>query len=172
MTKIATLACAGSIFLAACQGVSAGTTSSAFAISATFLNPNFAPTASTAAAAPSPSQICVSEAFSQSANATVRVTCGGNQFVSIEPTPGKPFVGTNGAAFRFAFGPGIASQPQSISGNNTRSADNSDRSGNPNYSGNNSLLVANPYVGVGTVTSFRVINLMGNIDLFEFLVSF
>ena len=110
------------------------------------------PPASVAPTAFEAAKGCVSGSLSASSNAIVRVVCGSNQFVSIEPRPGAPILGTNGGAFRFNFGPGAATPP-------------------PVFSSNNNL-PANPYVGVGTVTSFRVLNLVGDMGLLEFLVSF
>ncbi|NJS35282.1 MAG: hypothetical protein HC765_00765 [Brachymonas sp.] len=52
----------------------------------------------TVSVAQQPRGICISSSLSQVTNAIVRVTCQGNQFVSIEPQPGRPFVGTHGGA--------------------------------------------------------------------------
>lgn len=67
--------------------------------------------------APSPapvlasSGICTSASQSQATNAQVQVVCSTGQFVSIEPSPGRPFGGTHGGAFRFTFGPGEEPAP-------------------------------------------------------------
>jgi hypothetical protein len=39
--------------------------------------------------------------MSRETNAIVTVVCATSQFVSIEPQPGSPFLGTNGGAYRF-----------------------------------------------------------------------
>ncbi len=49
---------------------------------------------------------CTSLTLSQATNAIVTVTCGDNQFVSIAPRAGAPFLGTHGGAYRFLFEPG------------------------------------------------------------------
>ncbi|WP_139237339.1 hypothetical protein [Polaromonas sp. YR568] len=96
---------------------------------------------------PATSGFCTSESLSQASNALVTVVCGTGQFVSIRPMPGKPFTGTHGGAFRYIFGPGMAAGPST-----------------------NSQL--NPYVGTGTVTSLRVLDISGQEGILEFLVSF
>jgi len=44
---------------------------------------------------------CTSAALSTATHAEVQVVCATGQFVGIEPAPGKPFLGTHGAAFRY-----------------------------------------------------------------------
>lgn len=162
------------IFLASIQAAAtAGTASATLTVGATLTNPGS-----------NPSQGCVSQAFSNSSNAIVKVVCGTSQVLSIEPMPGRPILGTNGAAFRFALSAGLAAPaPTSVVSTNASNVNNSSGNGNSDGagdSGNNSadrnaggrLVLVNPYVGSGTVTSSRVINLTGTTDLFEFLVSF
>lgn len=72
----------------------AGTARSTFPVNITLANPGAG------------SGFCTSQTLSQAANATVTVTCVGNQFVSIAPRTGIPFLGTNGGAFRYMFKPG------------------------------------------------------------------
>ena len=91
--------------------------------------------------------ICTNTTLSERANAIVRVVCGTNHFVNIEPRPGSPFFGTHGGAFRFSFAPG--SPPPSISGGQS-----------------------NPYIGAGTVTALHIYNATGSDEPLEFLVSF
>jgi hypothetical protein len=91
--------------------------------------------------------LCVSRSLSDQTNATVRVVCETGQFVSISPTPGKPFFGTHGAAFRFSFS---SEQARSVGRN-----DESD-----------------PFVGFGTVTSLQIYNASGSDGPIEMLVSF
>lgn len=157
------------IFLASIQSVAtAGTASATLTVGATLTNPGS-----------NPNQGCVSQAFSNSSNAIVKVVCGTSQVLSIEPMPGRAILGTNGAAFRFALGAGIAAPaPTSVistngsnySGGNDGAGDSGTNNADRNAGGR--LVLVNPYVGSGTVTSSRVINLTGTTDLFEFLVSF
>ena len=42
--------------------------------------------------------LCITEALRAKTGGTVRVACQSNQFVNIEVTPGKPFVGTSGTS--------------------------------------------------------------------------
>ncbi len=51
------------------------------------------------------SGMCVNQALSQAARATVTVVCSTNQFVSIAPLPGAPYIGTHGGAFRYVLTP-------------------------------------------------------------------
>ncbi len=92
--------------------------------------------------------ICLSSTLSEQANAMVKVTCRGHQFVSIEPRPGRPFIGVHGGAFRFTFS-GVLSvglqQGDSLLGD---------------------------WLGNGTVTALRVVNLTQRDELLELLVSF
>lgn len=90
---------------------------------------------------------CTSESLSAQAQATVTVVCQTGQFVSIKPMPGKPFVGTHGGAWRYVFGRGTGAMapPDSL---------------------------FNPYIGTGTVTSLRVLDIAGQEGILEFLVSF
>lgn len=100
-----------------------------------------------------PVGICISTSLSRVTNATVRVTCQGNQFVSIEPREGRPFVGTHGGAYRFAF---------------------SQRSGLPSNLGGvgSGASELEDAVGQGTVTALRVLDLRESDEKLELLVSF
>lgn len=98
-------------------------------------------------ARPAAGSICTSQTLSDAAQATVRVSCSSGQFVSIEPSPGKPFAGSHGGAFRFNFGPGLPFA-SALAGTNGFHA------------------------GAGTVTSLRVVNLSGRETPLEMLVSF
>jgi hypothetical protein len=88
--------------------------------------------------------------MSQSTNAQVRVVCSTGQFVSIEPTPGAPFAGTHGGAYRYAFGPGESSAPALVGLSNFGAA----------------------RFGSGTVTAVRILNLIDSGGPLEMLVSF
>jgi hypothetical protein len=101
----------------------------------------------------SASGICVSSTLSLVTNALVRVTCQGNQFVSIEPRDGRPFVGTHGGAHRFAF---------------------SQRSGYPSGFVNfgQSVGELEAAIGQGTITALRVLDLTERDERLELLVSF
>lgn len=92
-------------------------------------------------------QKCVNSAWSESANASVEVTCSGGDFVQIEPIPGRPIVGTHGAAFRFHFA--ADALPSGVLFAN-----------------------ADPYLGAGTITSLRIYNIAGEGSPLEMLVTF
>ena len=94
--------------------------------------------------------LCISSSLGQQLNVLVKVTCQGNQFVSIEPRAGRPFVGTHGGAFRFAFS-NAAPMPPAFLGGGTAVDD---------------------WVGSGTVTALRVLNLTERDERLEMLVSF
>jgi hypothetical protein len=94
-------------------------------------------------------QKCTSETLSQATNALVQVVCRSGNFVSIDPAPGKPFLGTQGGAFRYYFGVG-SSGATPLAG--------ADRALSP--------------FGYGTVTGLRVFNPYGAEDPFEFVVSY
>jgi hypothetical protein len=94
--------------------------------------------------------ICISSALSQQTNALVRVTCQGNQFVSIEQRDGKPFVGTHGGAHRYIF--------------------NKTTAGKFDFSSLGNLL--EDRVGQGTITALRVLDLTETDERLELLVSF
>jgi hypothetical protein len=96
---------------------------------------------------------CISISLSQVTNALVRVTCQGNQFVSIEQREGRPFVGTHGGAYRFAF-----SQRSGFS------------DGSVLFGQSVSELEA--AIGQGTITSLRVLDLTQRDERLELLVSF
>ncbi len=49
-----------------------------------------------------PVEICVSSSRSDESNVVVEVSCQGNQFVSITPVNGQPFVGASDGGCRFA----------------------------------------------------------------------
>lgn len=90
---------------------------------------------------------CTSTSLSAKTQATVQVVCATGQFVSIESTPGKRFVGTHGGAYRYSFVPSTV-WPGSL------------------------VLPGDPYIGSGTVTGLRVVNLNALEDHLELLVSF
>jgi hypothetical protein len=97
--------------------------------------------------------ICISSTLSRQTNALVRVTCQGNQFVSIEPREGRPFVGTHGGAYRFAF-----SQRSGWIGNFG------------GFGGGASELEDS--IGQGTITALRMLDLRETDERLELLVSF
>lgn len=96
-----------------------------------------------------PTGICISTTLSQQTNALVRVTCQGEQFVSIEPRKGRPFLGTHGGAHRIAL-TSIKTAP----------------------SGWLHPGELDPWIGRGTITSLRVLNLTERDERLELLVSF
>lgn len=83
--------------------------------------------------------LCVSESVAAASQALVNVVCSTGQYVSIEPLPGTPFVGTHGGAFRYSFGP--------------RSTWNMTPGAASGFS--------EVFTGVGTVTSMRIVRLGG-----------
>lgn len=99
------------------------------------------------------SETCVSETLSQQTDALVQVVCGSGNFVSIEPRPGQPFVGTHGGAFRYFFsvGSGGASEPLPVG-----------------------TAASDMYVGYGTVTGWRVVDATqaGKDKQYEFLITY
>ncbi len=109
----------------------AGTTQAAFAVQIQLSNPAL-------------SGYCINQTLSQSTRAVVTVVCASNQFVSIEPQPGKSFLGTDGAAYRFMF------EPTALI-----SADD------PLW-----------YIGAGTITAMHVSHGDGPEHTMELLVSF
>jgi hypothetical protein len=92
------------------------------------------------------SGLCISEALSQETNALVNVTCSRGQFVTIEPAPDKPFLGTHGGAFRFYF-------------------DAQDRLAMAPHQ-------SFPSSGVGTITALRIYNADGQDGPLEMMVTF
>ena len=103
-----------------------------------------------------PVGICISSALSQQTNAIVRVTCQGNQFVSIEARPGQSFVGTHGGAHRLAL------YRYGFSGTRPERAD-----GIIGIRG-----AVDDWIGSGTITGLRVLNLTERDERLELLVSF
>ena len=91
--------------------------------------------------------LCLSESLSQGTGAAVHVVCESSQFVSIDPMPGRPFLGVHGGAFRYMLGPGNMLTPQYPD-------------------------MPNPFVGVGTVTELRIFNADSPGGLLEILISF
>ncbi len=96
---------------------------------------------------PPQADVCVSSTLSAQTNALVKVVCRSNQFVSIEPLQGTPFVGTHGGAYRYIFAPNTV-VPYALLGD------------------------SDPHIGSGTITSLRVFNLNALHDRLELLVSF
>ena len=94
--------------------------------------------------------LCISSALSQQTNALVRVTCQGNQFVSIEQQRDKPFVGTHGGAYRYIF--------------------NKTTAGKFDFSSLGNLL--EDRIGQGSITALRVLDLTETDERLELLVSF
>jgi hypothetical protein len=92
-------------------------------------------------------QTCTSTALSQQTNATVTVVCSTGQFVSIESVPNRSFAGTHGGAHRFVFATNTVSPAV--------------------WTGESDL-----FMGAGTITSLRVLNLNAYQDRLEMLVSF
>ncbi|MDW5442462.1 hypothetical protein [Polaromonas sp. SM01] len=91
--------------------------------------------------------ICTSQTLGQATNAFVQIVCGTGQFVSIEANPAKPFLGVHGGAYRYSFGPGLPWPTDGGAG-------------------------ISPYIGAGTVTSMKILNINGWMEPIELLVSF
>lgn len=76
-----------SVFLCVPALACAGTASSQFVVAVDVKQP----------------QTCINQTLSEQTGALVRVVCQSGNFVRIDPDPSKPFVGTHGGAFRYAF---------------------------------------------------------------------
>lgn len=133
MRLLRTLALGGVTAVWAAGGL-AGTASGVFNVQITLYSP-------------ASQSICISQALSEASNATVQVACTSDQFVSIEPAPGQPFLGPQGSAYRLWFGPG-SPLPQAQAADVT------------------------PHLVTGTVTRLQVRNLKEQDDPLEILVSF
>jgi hypothetical protein len=96
-----------------------------------------------------PVGICIGVGQSNAAQAEVRVTCQGLEFVSIEARSGRPFVGTHGGAYRYTFSG--SSLPMLAAGSASSLEDR---------------------VGQGTITAFRVMNLTESDEQPQFLITF
>lgn len=86
---------------------------------------------------------CTSETLNEQTNAVVRVVCATSQFVSIAPSPGKPFLGTHGGAFRYNLGTGATGHATTTT-----------------------------TTGASTVTGLRIYNAYGSAGPLEMLVRF
>jgi hypothetical protein len=104
----------------------------------------------------SASGICISSSQSQQTNAWVKVTCQGQQFVSIEPRAGQPFVGTHGGAHRMMV--------HRFGSQRTRL----DRAEGFAHQRN----AIDDWTGSGTITGLRVLDLTEKDERLELLVSF
>ncbi len=91
--------------------------------------------------------LCLSETLSERTGAAVHVVCESSQFVSIDPRPGRPYLGVHGGAYRYFLGQGNGFDS--------------------NYAG-----IANPFIGAGTVTEFRVLSADTADGPLEILISF
>jgi hypothetical protein len=128
----------------------AGTSAGLFTVNISLSNPNGITAAAPAAVPGSPSAapaVCISQTLSEQTNAMVQVICGTGQFVSIMPSPGKPFLGTHGGAFRYNFDGGKVSGVQLLD-------------------------AVSAFTGAGTVTALRIYNANGSDTALEMLVSF
>jgi hypothetical protein len=96
-----------------------------------------------------PVGVCISTALSQQANAIVKVTCTGENFVSIEPRPGSPFLGVHGGAWRFSF-PNNRPVPAFLQTNGEFATG----------------------IGIGTVTAMRVLGWQERDGTLELWISF
>ena len=96
---------------------------------------------------PAASGFCTSESLSRASEALVTVVCSTGQFVNIRQFAGRPYAGTHGGAHRHVFSSTGRIGPSSAAG-------------------------IDPYSGVGTVTSLRVLDIGTEEGLLEFLVSF
>ena len=150
MKLIASRLCIGVLACLLMGASTAGNNAGLLTVSISLSKPGFVVppgTGGSAAGVIQPAASCVNESLSQQNNALVRVVCATGQFVSIEPAPGKPFLGTHGGAFRFNMG-----------------ADTFTALGSSGF--------GNPYLGAGTVTGLRIYNANGADGPLEMLVSF
>ena len=95
--------------------------------------------------------VCISQTLSERTNATVRIVCGTNQFVSITANPKVRFLGTHGGAFNYSV----------IAGNRYLDSTQDSDGGASAF-----------YPGTGTVTSWRIYNVNGLEELLEVLLTF
>lgn len=94
--------------------------------------------------------VCISTVLGQQTGAVVRVVCSTGQVVSIEAAPGTPVMaGVHGGAIRYSFGPGAMLAPDTALTDSEQI-----------------------YIGLGTITAMRVVDLTGRRERLEFLVSF
>lgn len=105
----------------------AGQGSGLFSISITLTNPAVAPgvlSPGTVSPAGRPpllgglygQSLCVSASFEAPTEATVRVVCGGSEYVAIAPETGAPDPRVIGEVYRTRFGPGAAGRPAWVTG--------------------------------------------------------
>ena len=92
------------------------------------------------------SGVCTSDTVSERTGAEVRVVCATGQFVSIGPRPSGRFIGPQGGAYTYSFGPSFGAILRSSSGEFA--------------------------TGSGTITSFRIYNVTEIEAPLEMLVSF
>ena len=150
MKLIASRLCLGVLACLLVGASTAGNDAGLLTVSISLSKPGFVVppgTGGSAAGVIQPAASCVSESLSAQNNALVRVVCATGQFVSIEPAPGKPFLGTHGGAFRFNMGAGTVTSLGSYN-------------------------AGNPYLGTGTITALRIYNANGIDGPLEMLVSF
>jgi len=91
------IACAGLLSLTTAAAY-AGTAGSTFPVNITLNNPLAG--IPTAPAIVSNYGFCINQSLSRATNAVVTVTCSNNQFVSIQPMPNAPLLGSHGGAHR------------------------------------------------------------------------
>jgi hypothetical protein len=128
----------------------AGSVSNAVDVNITLLTPGLPPPATGGGAgsgAPPASDLCVSQSLSSGTGAVVRVVCRSGRFVSIEPSSGTAYLGVHGGSFRYYFANAV---PENL-----------------RYLGSDQ-----PWVGPGTVTSFRINYPEGLDGLVEMQVGF
>jgi hypothetical protein len=119
----------------------AGTAQASFAVR---INLNTPLASGSTGSTASSSGYCISQTLSLATNAVVRVVCGSNQFVSIEPMPGSAFSTAHGGAYRYMLEPSTLMP-----------ADDPLR-----------------YMGAGTITTLHIFHEEGQEDTMEMLVSF
>lgn len=145
--NILLLACALLISAWTASALAAGTAQAAFSVQLNLSKVSAAGVTlgnGTTTASP-PADYCTSMALGQTSGALVRVVCGSNQFVDISLAPGANFsAGTHGGAYRFILQPGAAMSQD-----------------DPLW-----------HVGLGTVTSVRILHKDGQDEIVEMLISF
>jgi hypothetical protein len=94
--------------------------------------------------------VCISTVLGQQTGAVVRVVCSTGQVVSIEAAPGTSVIaGVHGGAFRYSFGAGTLLAPGAGLTDSELG-----------------------FIGLGTITAMRIVDLTGRKERLEFLVSF
>lgn len=100
-TAVAKLIACAALLWAPVVPALAGSATPSFPVNITLNSPAAGGAPAQPAATAPAGGICVNQALSRAAHATVTVVCTVNQFVNIAPAPGMPYLGTHGGAYRY-----------------------------------------------------------------------